>query len=329
MINLGVIGCGNMARNHMQNAVTMDGLRLHGYADIFPDAAKGFLNEFGGAYATADANEVLADDAIDAVLISTHHDTHVTLGVAAAAAGKHILMEKPMSMTVPQCDAVVEAVEQAGVRLMTGFKLRFAPLIQETKRLVPEPFLLVGQMMCNRWSDTSWAADPVKGGGNILSQGCHTLDLICYLAGAEPVEVFAFGDNYTHENKTYPDNLAGTIRFANGAAASIIQGDAADTHAVSKFFFEVFDNGTSVQLYDRLHRATVSGSSVAEPGERRAPDDADPEGLQQELAEFVHGLNTGEPWSIGADQYAGRRATALAHALFAAISSGKPQEISL
>lgn len=329
MLTLGVIGCGNMARNHMRNAVVMDGVRLHGYADVFPDAAKGFLNEFGGAYATADVNQVLADDAIDAVLVSTHHDTHVTLGVAAAEAGKHILMEKPLSMTVPQCDAVVEAVEKAGVRLMTGFKLRFAPLIQEAKRLVPEPFLLVGQMMCNRWPDTSWAADPVKGGGNILSQGCHTFDLVCYLAGAEPVAVFAAGGNYTHENKTYPDNLAGIIRFANGAAASIIQGDAADTHAVSKFFFEVFDNGTSVQLYDRLHRATVSGGNVAEPGERHAPDDADPEGLQQELAEFVHGLNTGEPWAIGADHHAGRRATALAHAFFKSIESGQPQSLAL
>ncbi len=328
MITLGVIGCGNMARSHMNNAVDMDGVRLHGYADVFPDAATGFLDEFGGAYATADANKVLNDDAIDAVLISTHHDTHVTLGVAAAAAGKHILMEKPMSMTVPQCDALVEAVEAAGVRLMTGFKLRFAPLIQETRRLVPEPFLLVGQMMCNRWGDTSWAVDPVKGGGNILSQGCHTFDLVCYLAGSEPVEVFAAGGNYTHENKTYPDNMAGVIRFGNGAAASIVQGDAADSHAVSKFFFEVFDNGTSVQLYDRLHRATVSGANVTDPGERRAPDDDDPEGLRQELAEFVHGLNTGAPWAIGADQYAGRRATVLAHAFFTAIETGRPQKIA-
>ena len=328
MITLGVIGCGNMARNHMHNAVVMDGIRLHGYADVFPDAATGFLNEFGGAYATAEPNELLADDAIDAVLVSTHHDTHVTFGVAAAQAGKHILMEKPMSMTVPQCDAVVAAVEKAGVRLMTGFKLRFAPLTQEAKRLAPEPFLLVGQMMCNRWPDTLWAVDPVKGGGNILSQGCHTFDLICYLAGSEPVEVFAVGGNYTHEDKTYPDNMAGLIRFANGAAASVVQGDAADSTAVSKFFFEVFNNGTSVQLYDRLHRATVSGANVADPGERHAPDDADPEGLQQELTEFVHGLNTGEPWAIGADHHAGRRATALAHAFFTAIATGRPQELT-
>jgi predicted dehydrogenase len=313
----------------MRNAVGLDNVRLHGYVDVFPAAATAFLNEFGGAYATADAHKVLADDAVDAVLISTHHDSHITLGLAAAHAGKHILMEKPMAMTVPQCEALVEAVEEAGVRLMTGFKLRFAPLIQETRRLVPEPFLLVGQMMCNRWDDTSWAADPITGGGNLLSQGCHTFDLICYLADAEPVEVFAVGGNYTHADKTYPDNMAGLIRFANGAAASIIQGDAADTHAVSKFFFEVFDNGTSVQLYDRLHRATVSGANVANPGERHAPDAADPEGLQQELAEFADCLESGAPWRIGADQFAGRRATALAHAFFAAIETGQPQALAL
>ena len=220
MITLGVIGCGNMARNHMHNAVTLDGIRLHGYADVFPEAATGFLNEFGGAYATAHANDILADDAIDAVLISTHHDTHVTLGVAAAEAGKHILMEKPMSMTVTQCDAVVEAVDRAGVRLMTGFKLRFAPLIQETKPAGagavpaggPDDVLPLGRYELGGRSGQGRRA-------NILSQGCHTFDLICYLAGAEPVEVFAVGGNYTHENKTYPDNLAGIIRFANGAAA--------------------------------------------------------------------------------------------------------------
>jgi hypothetical protein len=84
-----------------------------------------------------------------------------------------------------------------------------------------------------------------------------------------------------------------------------------------------------VQLYDRLHRATVSGGNVAEPGERHAPEDADPEGLQQELTEFIHGLATGEPWHIGADHHAGRRATALAHAFFKSIETGKPQGLAL
>ena len=329
MITLGVIGCGNMARSHMRNAVVLDSIRLHGFADVRVDAATAFLNEFGGAYATTDPNRVLHDDAVDAVLIATNHDTHVTFGVAAAEAGKHILMEKPMSMTVPQCDAVVEAVEKAGVRLMSGFKLRFAPLVQEARRLVPEPFLLVGQMMCNRWPDTLWAVDPIKGGGNILSQGCHTFDLICYLAGAEPVEVFAVGGNYTHADKTYPDNMAGVIRFANGAAANVTQGDAADTSLVSKFFFEVLADGISVQLYDRLHRATVSGPQSGGIEALQAPDNEDPEGLHQELAEFADCLQTGAPWRIGADHHAGRRATALAHAFFKSIETGRPQELAL
>ncbi len=328
MLTLGVIGCGSMARSHMRNAVALENVRLHGFADAREEAAQGFLDEFGGAYATTDPHRVLRDDAVDAVLIATNHDTHVTFGLAAAEAGKHMLMEKPMSMTVPQCDALVEAVETADVRLMTGFKLRFAPLVQEAKRLAPEPFLLLGHMLCNRWDDALWAVDPVRGGGNILSQGCHTFDLVCYLAGAAPVEVFAVGGNYTHADKTYPDNMAGTIRFANGAAASVIQGDAADTSLVSKFFFEVFADGISVQLHDRLHTAAVSGPQAGDRTALHAPGGQDPEGLHQELAEFAGCLQSGAPWRIGADHHAGRRATLLAHAFFAAIETGKPQDVS-
>lgn len=331
-IRLGVIGCGGMARAHLGNAVRLPGIRLHGYADAVPAAAQRFLDEFGGAYAGDDAQRVLRDDAVDAVLIATHHDSHAELAIGAAAAGKHVLVEKPLAMTVADCLRVEEAVERAGVRLMVGFKLRYAPLVQEARRYATQPRLLVGQMMDNRWADQLWAQDPAKGGGNVLSQGCHTFDLLAYLAQSQPVQVYAAGGTFTHDPTatTVIDNLAGTITFASGAAASVIQGDAGVPEYVSKFFFELFDGGQAIQLYDRLHRMMLSGPSHRPAREVRAEEIApgqDPEGLAQELEEFVHFAATGTPPAIGATVHDGTRATAIALALFDSVRTGQPQPV--
>jgi myo-inositol 2-dehydrogenase / D-chiro-inositol 1-dehydrogenase len=329
---LGVIGCGGMARAHLRNARHTAGLQLYGYADVNVEAAQRCLHEFGGAYATDDPQRLLRDDAVDAVLIATHHDSHAGLAIGAATAGKHVLVEKPLAMTVAECQRVAEAVERTGARLMVGFKLRYAPLVQEARRYVPQPRLLVGQMMDNRWADQHWAQDPVTGGGNVLSQGCHTFDLLAYLAQSEPVQVYAAGGTFTHDPAATDviDNLAGTITFASGAAASVIQGDAGAPDYVSKFFFELFDGQQAVQLYDRLHRMTLSGPAHRPAREVRAEDVApgqDPEGLAQELEEFVRYATTGTPPAIGATVRDGTRATAIALALFESVRTGQPQPV--
>jgi len=142
------------------------------------------------------------------------------------------------------------------------------------------------------------------------------------------MEAFAVGDNYTHQDKTNPDNLVATIRFANGAVASLIQGDAALPAYASKFFVELFGNGLSAQLYDRFHRATFSGPNMPNPGEMTAPAGEDPEGLAQELEDFLQGITQDKPWRIGATVQDGLRATALILACFDAIKTGKPQPVA-
>lgn len=331
-ISLGVIGCGAMARAHLRNAVQHPGIRLRAYADAVPAAAQRCLDEFGGTYAGDDARRILRDDAVDAVLVATHHDSHRDLAIQAARAGKHVLVEKPLAMTVGDCRQVEEAVERAGVVLMVGFKLRYAPLVQAARRWAPQPRLLVGQMMDNPWPDTSWAQDPLKGGGNVLSQGCHTFDLLTYLAGDVPVQVFAAGGTFTHDPAATSviDNLVGTVTFASGAVAAVIQGDAGSPDAVSKFFFELFDGRQAVQLYNRLHQMTLSGPAHRPAKQLDAAGmapGADPEGLAQELAEFARCAATGTPPSIGATAPDGTRATAVALALFESVRSGQPQTL--
>ena len=215
---------------------------------------------------------------------------------------------------------------------MVGFKLRYAPLVQEARRVAAAPGLLVGQMMDNRWADTLWAQDPVSGGGNVLSQGCHTFDLLSYLARSEPVQVYAAGGTFTHDPATTSviDNVVGAITFASGAVGAVIQGDAGVPDHVSKFFFELFDGQQAVQLHDRLHRMTLSGPAHRPARLIRASDvapDADPEGLAQELDEFVQCAATGTPPRTGATARDGTRATAVALALFESVRTGLPQPV--
>jgi predicted dehydrogenase len=224
---------------------------------------------------------------------------------------------------------------------MVGFQRRYAPLVQEARRLLERPVLLVGQLMDDRWPDGHWAQDPVTGGGNVVSQGCHAFDLLAYLARSEPVQVFAAGGTLTHDPAATQvvDTLAGTIAFESGAVAAVIQGDAGTPAYVSKFFFELFDGRQAIQLHDRLHHMTLSGAAhrparalgvgdLADHSAARevAPDD-DPEGLAQELADFVRCAGSGAAPAIGATAPDGTRATAIAQALIASVRTGQPRPL--
>ena len=154
-VGLGVIGCGNMAWQHMVNAVVAEDMSLIAYADVVEAAAEKFHTEYGGTYHTDDPQKLFNDDRVDAVLIATQHDSHRDLAIAAARAGKHILLEKPMALTNEHCQEIAEEVDRAGVVFLMGFKLRYCPLVQRAREAIPSPKMSVGQMMGNTWSEQS------------------------------------------------------------------------------------------------------------------------------------------------------------------------------
>jgi hypothetical protein len=153
------------------------------------------------------------------VVIATHHDSHPSLAIVAAQAGKHLLVEKPLGLDVPACRAVEHAVHAAGVQLLMGFQARCAPLAQRARDWVPAPRIVSGSLIAGRWADDLWAQLPDTGGGNVLSQGVHAFDLLSWAAGAPPQVIFAEGGTITHDPATTDvvDSVLCTIRFANGA----------------------------------------------------------------------------------------------------------------
>ena len=138
----------------------------------------------------------------------------------AANAGKHILIEKPLALTVAEARRIVEAVESNDVQLMVGFQARFAPLVARTKAFIPQSLVSTGQMIDPRWGDALWAQSPDRGGANVLSQGVHTFDLLSYFHDSEPVAIAAGGGAFTHAGSDLIDSTVCTIYYANGSTAS-------------------------------------------------------------------------------------------------------------
>jgi predicted dehydrogenase len=277
---------------------------------------------FGGRYATNDPARIFRDDGVDAVYICTYHDTHSMLAVQAAEAAKHIMMEKPLALTLAECDAVGDAVEKSGVKAMTGFKLRYYPSVARVREFIPTPLVTIAQMMDGRWPDDFWANDPVKGGGNVLSQGCHTMDLVYYLNQSEPVRIYAEGANFTHGGLPIVDNIVATITFANGHIASVAQGDSGETPFVSKFSFQVMDGTKTAHLHNRLKTATLfDGENII------THEDSEEYGFLEENRDFIRAIQQDETPPI--THRDGLRATLLLLKAIESLETRTPQPITL
>jgi predicted dehydrogenase len=319
-VRLGLIGCGALGKCHAASVAKIPQAKFVAYADTAQAAADACLKEFGGQYATTDVTKVFADKSVDAVYICTWHDSHAALAIAAAKAHKHILIEKPLALRMDECLEIARVVKAEGVYMMPAFKMRYYPLIQKAHAFIPKPQVLVGQMMDGRWPDHIWAQDPIKGGANVHSQGCHTTDILRYLSGGEPVRLWASGGAITHPGHPCADQCVASIQFDGGQVASWIQGDAALGQFTSKFFFELFGDGKSVQLYDRLKKATFFDGQKTWTEER-----TDEEGIQLENAEFIDALSTDRPPAL--TLHDGIQATRIVLAAQQAIQTGEVQTL--
>lgn len=345
-VNVAVIGLGGKGRSHAANLARLPNVGIVALADISEAVIARCQAELGnaaaGAYTTTEPGRIFADPRVDAVVIATQHDSHRSLAVAAARAGKHLLIEKPLALTVKDCQAIVEAVQAGGVQAVMGFQARYRHFVQMIKARLPNPRVIHGEIIDPVWPDTFWAVDPVKGGGNILSQGVHTFDLVCYLAGAEPTSIHAVGGIFSHDPSVTPtiDTCLATITFDNGAVASTTIGDFGPLPwPGDKSLYQVFDarNHSATMYGTRVLFASTGPagifdrqSTVEEYTAESSPTGKQPDygGTVRLVEEFVACARDNRPPAIGGDARAGLRATSLALAAFESIRTGTPQSLA-
>ena len=132
-VGLGVIGCGSISGGHLARLTKMPGVDVRAVCDVLEDKARSRAEEFGVQHWTTDFTEILEDERIEAVLVLVPQGRHAEVVVAAAGAGKHVFCEKPMAMTVSDCERMLAAVREAGVILQIGYVMRFSEDAQKVK----------------------------------------------------------------------------------------------------------------------------------------------------------------------------------------------------
>lgn len=231
----GIIGCGMISRFHARAIADIKGAKLVACFDSFPASADKLAAETGcRAYHSLD--KMLADPDVDIVTIGTPSGAHLEPAVAAARAGKHVIVEKPLEITLKRCDKIIAECEKAGVKLSTVFPSRFhAPTAEIKKAIDAGRFgkLTLGDAYV-KWFRTqayydsgawrgTWELD---GGGALMNQAIHSVDLLTWLMG--PVtEIRAFTATLAHERIAVEDSAVASLKFASGALGTIEASTAA------------------------------------------------------------------------------------------------------
>jgi len=228
-IRFGVAGPGSIARSHC-NAI-LQAQKAELVSAYGRDETKTAI--FAGQYNISphtDLEQFLVPENIDAITIATPSGAHLEIALAAAKMGIHVLCEKPIEITGIRAAALIDACRAANVRLGIIYQARFDPCILLVKKAIDEGRL--GKLLmasCQmRWSRSqayydsaawrgTWALD---GGGCLMNQGIHSIDLLIHLVG-QPVAVAAFQGPVTHERIEVEDNISATLRFASGAVGTI------------------------------------------------------------------------------------------------------------
>jgi predicted dehydrogenase len=228
-LGFGIIGCGMISRFHARAIADVRGAKLVACFDSVPAAADRLGSETG-CRAYHRLQEMLADDRVDAVVIGTPSGAHMEPAIAAAKAGKHVIAEKPLEITLSRCDRIIAACEKAGTKLSTIFPSRFHESAVELRRAVEEGRfgrLTLGDAYV-KWFRTQEYYDSGKwrgtweldGGGALMNQAVHSVDLLLWFMGPL-AEVTAHAATLAHQRIAVEDVVTATLRFDSGALGVI------------------------------------------------------------------------------------------------------------
>ncbi len=298
-VRVGLIGAGNFATGTLIPALKSAGnVRLRAVCSAGGLTASSAGRRHGFEYAASDYRELLADPDIDAVVIATRHDTHARFAAEALRTGKHVFVEKPLALTPEQLDAVVAAQQESGCVLMVGFNRRFSPLSVAVRDFFAPhtgPLAVVCRVNAGPLKADSWYQDAEEGGWRIVSEGCHFVDLIQFLAGSPPVQVSAEMLGGATIGGPH-DNCAVTLKLADGSLGTLIYLANGDP-AFDKERIEVFGQGRAAAI-ENWHCARLSGGGRARTIKARGAG----KGHRHEMAAFVDAIRTGSPSPLPLEQ---------------------------
>jgi predicted dehydrogenase len=298
-----LVGAGGFGGRVIAPALAKAGARLKtivsrgGVSSVTEGRKAGFED------ASTDFPAVLDDPEIDTVAIATRHDSHASLALKAIAAGKNVFVEKPLAIELDDIHAITQALDQREkggkpVRLMVGFNRRFSRFSVKMKNLldgVREPKCLVALINAGAVRSNHWTQDPAEGGGRIVGEACHFIDLMRFFVGAPIVAAHVTPLGRPTADGVGPDKVTMTLSFEDGSIATIHY-FANGPKSLRKERFEAFAGGRYLRL-DNFRSLSGNGWS-RNPGMRGAQD----KGHEAALAAFINSIRHGTQAPIPLDE---------------------------
>jgi predicted dehydrogenase len=340
-LGFGIVGCGMIAGFHAKAINEIDGAHLVACQSRRMEAAESFAAEHGGK-AYAELADLLADASIDVITVCTPSGAHLDPAVAAANAGKHVIVEKPLEVTTERCDKIIDACRKNGVTLSTIFPSRFHDSSILLKKAVDDGrfgTLTLGDAYVKwfrtqeyydsgQWRGT-WELD---GGGALMNQAIHSVDLLLWLMG-DVAEVSAQSATLAHERIEVEDVVTASLKFKNGALGVIEATTAAFPGMLKKI--EIHGNqGSAVieeediktwqfaqeqpddqAIIEKYASMTETGGGAADPAAIGHAAHA------KQFADVVNAINNGSALKI--DGAEGRRSVEVILAIYEAARTGK------
>ncbi|MEP6878161.1 MAG: bi-domain-containing oxidoreductase, partial [Nitrosospira sp.] len=292
-IGVSLVGAGNYATASLLPVLKVqEDIELRGLVTASGRTAAGVAKQFGFSFCASEFDDVIGADT-DAVVIVTRHNTHADYVCRALRAGKHVYVEKPLAMRIEELAAVGCAFAEAGERqLMVGFNRRYAPLTAKVRNYfagIRSPKIVNIRVNAGYIPHEHWIQDPKTGGGRVIGEACHFIDLASALVESPPASIHCSGVRNTAA-PLLNDNVCMSLLFQDGSLANVIY-VSDGPKALRKEYVEVFGGGRAAIIDDFLEVRLYQGDVSCERVKLAAQD----KGQRNMLLAWISGMRNGNP----------------------------------
>ena len=269
-INVGIIGAGNFTKEiQLSNLEKLSNLyNIYAICDKDSGNADSVAKRYNSNYSCTDYMDILNDEKINMVLISTRHNQHAELSIKAIEKRKAVLLEKPMALNFEELENLYKALKKFQVPFMVGFNRRFAPLSIKINELISKrlnPILINYRMNAGYIPPEIWVHTE-EGGGRNIGEACHIYDLFNYFTGSEIKEVSAFSIDPKSRNIMSNDNFTAILKYSDGSVCSLTY-TALGNNDVPKEIMDIYFDGKIISLndYKEIKVSGINNQNIALP----------------------------------------------------------------
>ncbi|MBK5213982.1 MAG: bi-domain-containing oxidoreductase [Flavobacteriaceae bacterium] len=251
-VNIGFIGAGSFAQSYLIPYAKKEGASLDTVVTTKGITAKNVAQKFGFNNASSEARDILDNAEINTVFIATPHNSHAPYVMEALRAGKNVFVEKPLAMNYDELESVKKVYLESNRKLMVGFNRRFSPIAEKIKAEFVnngEPKVINIRVNAGFIPKDHWTQNKNIGGGRIIGEMCHFIDLMQYFTDAKPVKVYAASIKTDNQNLTSEDNISITVSFSDGSIGNLLYLGNGDK-SLPKELIEVFSGGKVGRIHD-------------------------------------------------------------------------------